>query len=108
MLIFMHKSFSFCIPRLKTPQPVLPYCVKWLSAELCALYDWMVNNDTACAYWTWIPPTSGNTGTCYLKYANHGNTTLTGAFSGDYHCTGLNSTSTGNESEPYQHFFPLF
>ena len=25
MLIFMQKYFKFCIPRLKTPQPVLPY-----------------------------------------------------------------------------------
>ena len=26
MLIFMQKYFWFCTPRLKTPQPVLPYC----------------------------------------------------------------------------------
>ena len=26
MLIIMQKSFQFCIPCLKTPQPVLPYC----------------------------------------------------------------------------------
>ena len=27
MLILRQKSFKFCTPRLKTQQPVLPYCV---------------------------------------------------------------------------------
>ena len=37
ILIFRQKSFQFCIPRLKTRQPVLPYCAvcmklnKWLT-----------------------------------------------------------------------------
>ena len=38
MLIFMQKSFKFCIPRLKTPQPVLPYPVQTRD-KLCAIKD---------------------------------------------------------------------
>jgi hypothetical protein len=28
-LIFSQKPFQFCIPPLKTPQPVLPYSAYW-------------------------------------------------------------------------------
>ena len=45
MLIFRQKYFYFCTPRLKTPQPVLPYFVHFffiLDASL--LYIWAFYN----------------------------------------------------------------
>ena len=39
---------------------------------------------------------------CHLKYANPGLTYMEGAISGGKNCT------TGNNSEPYQHFFFTF
>ena len=62
-----------------------------------------------CQYWTWIPgsKTGVTKPTCNLKNSNSkGTTAFSGAYSGDTTC--LQPTFTGNDSVPYQYFFPLF
>ena len=70
MLILRQKSFQFYIPRLKTPQPVLPYCkathnrgtnfgrpFEWIGCKRCCFWPpWLyyksttVSGQSGCTY----------------------------------------------------------
>jgi hypothetical protein len=58
----------------------------------------------SCKYWTWVEEIDGNPTVCNLKYANEGLIDSPASISGGKYCL----AATGNDSEPYQHLFPLF
>ena len=98
MLLFLSKyhGYSLNFDTSKFFEKIVTqYCVKWLSGLLCY-------NNASCKYWSWIEELDGLVDGCYLKYANPGLTYMEDVISGGKNCT------TGNNSEPYQHFFFTF
>ena len=66
----------------------------------------MCNQNLGCDYWTWRPWKAKAKANCTL-YSASANTDLQSvqdAFSGKRDCFAY----TGNDSEPYQHFFSTF
>jgi hypothetical protein len=50
----MQKPFQFCIPALKTPQPVMPYCISMIKLTLNSIIDSIEGS----AMETWLNPST--------------------------------------------------